>query len=150
MTRYQELIDAWLRKDRSPAPVAELVGFQLTGFADGVSRLELDAGNRHHNPMGVVHGGILCDLADAAMGVALAATLAQDESFVTLQLSASYLRSVRQGQLVAAGRVIRRDDRAGHCEAEIVDADSQLIARFSSTCLVLKGGGTWTDGPSET
>ena len=150
MTRYQELIDAWLRKDRNPAPVAELVGFQLTGFEDGVSRLELDAGNRHHNPMGVVHGGILCDLADAAMGVAFAATLEEDESFVTLQLSASYLRSVREGRLTATGRVVQRGDNAGHCEAEIVDAEGQLIARFSSTCLVLKDGAAWTDRSSGT
>ena len=78
MTRNQELIEAWLSKDRNPAPVAELVGFQLTAFEDGAARLELDAGTRHHNPMGLVHGGILCDLADAAMGVAFAATLEED------------------------------------------------------------------------
>ena len=140
-TRYQELIDAWLRKDRNPAPVAELIGFQLTGFADGVSRMELDADSRHHNPMGIVHGGVLCYLADAAMGVAFAAALENGESFVTLQLSASYLHSVKEGRLTATGRVVQRGRSAGHVEAEVVDSEGRLVARFASTCLVLREEG---------
>jgi uncharacterized protein (TIGR00369 family) len=141
MTRYQELIEEWLRKDRNPAPVAELIGFQLTGFEDGVSRVELDAGNRHQNPMGLVHGGILCDLADAAMGVAFAAALEEGESFVTLQLSASYLHSVKEGRLTATGRVVQRGRNAGHAEAELVDSEGRVVARFASTCLVMRDEG---------
>lgn len=139
MTRHQELIDAWLRKDHNPAPVADLVGFQLTGFKDGVARVELDAGDRHHNPMGVVHGGILCDLADAAMGVAFAASLEEGETFVSLQLSASFLRSIRQGKLIASGRVVEKGATAGHAEAEVKDTEGRLLARFSSTCMVVRG-----------
>lgn len=136
MTRNQRVIEEWLRKDRNPAPVAKLLGFQLTGFEDGIARIEMDADNRHHNPMGVVHGGVLCDLADAAMGVAFAGGLAEGESFVTLQLSATYLRSVREGKLVATGRVLQKGRSAGHAEAEVVDGEGRLVARFSSTCLV--------------
>ena len=44
----------------------------MVTFADGESRFEMDAGPRHHNPMGTVHGGILCTLADSAMGMAFA------------------------------------------------------------------------------
>lgn len=138
MTRNQMVIEEWLRKDRNPAPVAKLLGFQLTGFDDGVARIEMDADNRHHNPMGVVHGGVLCDLADAAMGVAFAGGLAEGESFLTLQLSATYLRSVREGKLVATGRVLQKGRSAGHAEAEVVDGEGRLVARFSSTCLVVR------------
>lgn len=138
MTRYQAVIEEWLKKDRNPAPVAKLLGFQLTGFENGFARIEMDADNRHHNPMGIVHGGVLCDLADAAMGVAIAGSLEEGESFVTLQLSASYLRSIREGRLVATGRVVQKGRTAGHAEAEVVDVDGRLVARFSSTCLVLR------------
>lgn len=138
MTRNQTVIEEWLRKDRNPAPVAKLLGFQVTGFEDGVARIEMDADNRHHNPMGIVHGGVLCDLADAAMGVAFAGELEEGESFVTLQLSATYLRSVREGRLVATGRVLQRGRTAGHVEAEVVDGDGRLVARFSCTCLVVR------------
>jgi uncharacterized protein (TIGR00369 family) len=138
MTRFQELIDGWLRKDRNPAPMAELSGLRLTEFDGGAARFELDAGSRFHNTQGLVHGRVLCDLADAAMGVAFAAALDEDESFVTLQLSASYLQSAREGRLVAVGRVTRREQGACHAQAEVADAEGRLIARFSSTCLVLR------------
>ena len=136
MTRNQLVIEEWLRKDRNPAPVAKLLGFQLTGFEDGVARIEMDADNRHHNPMGIVHGGVLCDLADAAMGVAFAGGLEEGESFVTLQLSATYLRTIREGRLIATGRVLQKGAAAGHATAEVTDVDGHLVARFSCTCLV--------------
>lgn len=138
MTRYQSVVEEWLQKDRNPAPVAKLIGLQLTDFEDGVARIEMDADNRHHNPMGIVHGSILCDLADAAMGVAFAASLEDGESFVTLQLSATYLRSIREGRLVARGWVVQKGQTAGQAAAEVMDVDGRLIGRFSSTCLVVR------------
>ena len=138
MTRNQMVIEEWLRKNRNPAPGAKLLGFQLTGFEDGVARIEMDADTRHHNPMGIVHGGVLCDLADAAMGVAFADGLQEGESFVTLQLAATYLRSIQEGRLIATGRVLQKGKAAGHAEAEVMDIEGRLVARFSCTCLVTR------------
>ena len=58
----------------SRAPVADLVGFSIEPLGDGKAVGWLDAGPRHANPMGTVHGGILCDVADAAMGIAFVTT----------------------------------------------------------------------------
>lgn len=138
MTRFQELIDGWARGEHEPAPVGRLVGFRLASFENGTARMEMEAGTRHHNPMGIVHGGILCDLADAAMGVAMAASLEDGETFATVQLSASYLRSVREGRLVAEGRIVQRGRNVGHAEAEVLDGDGRVVARFTSTCLVTR------------
>jgi len=138
-TRYQQLIDAWLAGESEPPPVASLVGIRLTGWADGVVRMELDAEPRHHNPMGGLHGGILCDLADLAMGCAFAVQLADDEKFGTLQLTASFLRPVSAGRLVATARLLHRTrGGAGHLEAEIADAEGRVVARFTSTCLAVR------------
>jgi uncharacterized protein (TIGR00369 family) len=140
MTTYQKLIDDWLQGKVEGAPAATLIGFRLTGFENGVTRFELEAGPRHHNPMGGVHGGILCDLADIAMGTAMAATLEQGESFATLQLNASFLRPVREGLLVATGRIVYRGRTVGHAEAEIVDGGGKTVARFTSVCAVIRKG----------
>jgi uncharacterized protein (TIGR00369 family) len=136
MTRYTELLEGWMAGRIAPG-VARLVGFRLTSWSDGVVRMEMEADARHHNPMGGVHGGILCDLADAAMGVAFASSLTDGERFGTLQLSASFLRPVRAGRLVATARLLHRGRSAGHLEAEIVDAEGRVVARFSSTCLAV-------------
>jgi uncharacterized protein (TIGR00369 family) len=140
MTQYQSVIEAWLAGRLDPAPVATLVGFRLTAFEDGAARVEMEAGPRHHNPMGIVHGGIFCDLADAAMGVAVAATLEEGERFATLNLSATYLRPVREGRLIATGRIIHRGRSVIHSEAEIVDEEGKPVARLTSTCLVVREG----------
>jgi uncharacterized protein (TIGR00369 family) len=51
-------------------PVARLIGFEAKAIADGRAIVVLTAGPQHTNPMGTLHGGILCDIADAAMGLA--------------------------------------------------------------------------------
>ena len=58
-------------------PIAQLIGFRLVAFETGLARFELDAGPQHANPMGTLHGGILCDLGDAAMGTSTATTLGE-------------------------------------------------------------------------
>src|SRR3712207_6094551 len=83
----KDLVQQMLRGQVPPPSVATLVGFTLDEAGDGraVFRLDSDPA-RHANPMGTVHGGILCDIADAAMGMAYASTLADGESFTTLEL----------------------------------------------------------------
>ncbi len=140
MTPYQKHIEDWLAGRVEGARVGTLVGFRLTGFEDGVVRMEMDAGPQHHNPMGTVHGGIFCDLADAAMGTAMAATLEEGESFATLQLAASYLRPVREGRLIVTARVVHKGKSVGHAEAEIVDGEGRAVARLTSVCMVTRRG----------
>jgi uncharacterized protein (TIGR00369 family) len=139
MTVYQKIIQSWLAGTSEGAPVATLVGIRIASFEDGVIRLELEAGARHHNPMGTVHGGVLCDLADLAMGTAFAATLEEGEGFVTVQLAANYLRAVKEGLLIATGKVVHRGRSTGYVECEIVDAKARMVAKLTSTCMVTRG-----------
>jgi uncharacterized protein (TIGR00369 family) len=139
VTKYQKIIETWLQDGKCPAPIGELLGFRLVSFDDGVIRLEMDAGSQHHNPMGTVHGGVFCDLADLAMGSAFAASLEEGEGFTTSQLSASFLRGVREGRLNCTGRVLYRGRVSGHTESEITDGEGRLVARFTSVCQVLAG-----------
>jgi len=64
------------RAKANDVPVARLIGFEAKQIADGRASVTLAAGPQHANPMGTLHGGILCDIADAAMGMAFASTLA--------------------------------------------------------------------------
>jgi uncharacterized protein (TIGR00369 family) len=89
--------------------------------------------------MGTLHGGILCDIADAAMGIAFASTLAADESFTTLELKINFLRPVWEARLKAEGRVVRRGSSVGYIECEVTDEQGKLVAKAASTCLVLRG-----------
>ena len=89
--------------------------------------------------MGTLHGGILCDVADAAMGVAYASTLDEDESFTTLELKINFLKPIWNAQLTAEGRVIKRGRNVGLTECDIIDDKGSLVAHASSTCMTLRG-----------
>jgi uncharacterized protein (TIGR00369 family) len=122
-----------------PPPVAELIGFTVTEVEPGRAVVAFEAGLRHANPMGTVHGGVLCDVADAAMGIAYAATLDEGESFTTLELKINFLKPVRTGALVATGRVVKGGRSVGLVECDVVDDKERLVARASSTCMTLRG-----------
>ena len=120
-------------------PIAELIGFEVMEIGDGHAIGSLQAGPQHANPMGTLHGGVLCDIADAAMGMAFASTLAPDESFTTIALSINFFRPVWQARLKAEARVINRGKSVGYLECDVTDQDGKHIARANSTCFVLRG-----------
>lgn len=123
---------------RLPPPVAELIGVEVERVEDGESVASMVAEERHSNPMGTIHGGILCDLADAAMGMAYFSTLEPGESFTTLELKMNFLRPFWTGRLVARGRVVSRGRTVGMAECDVEDEAGRLIARASSTCMTLR------------
>lgn len=122
-----------------PPPVAELLGVEFVEAGDGECTMRMEAGEQHSNPMGTIHGGILCDIADAAMGMAFFSTLEEGESFTTLELKINYLRPFWTGTLLAHGKVISRGKSVGLTECRVVDGNERLIAHATSTCMALRG-----------
>ena len=134
-----DLIRKVHRGELPPPPVASLIGFELTAIEPGRAVIELVADARHANPMGTLHGGILCDVADAAMGMAYASTLDDGDTFTTLELKINFLKPVRSGRLAATGRVVKAGHTVGLVECDVLDAEGRLVARASSTCMTLRG-----------
>ncbi|MFA6222815.1 MAG: PaaI family thioesterase [Desulfomonilaceae bacterium] len=122
-----------------PAPIADLLGFSLVSMKYGEVTMEFEAGPQHANPMGTLHGGVLCDLADLSMGAVYATTLEKGESFTTLELKINFLKPFWTGKLVAVARIVKRGKTVGMAECEISDTHQSLVAKVSSTCLTLKG-----------
>ena len=120
-------------------PVARLIGFELAEIGDGRATVTLQAEERHSNPMGTLHGGILCDIGDAAMGIAYASTLGEDESFTTLELKINFLKPVWKSKLTAEGRVVKRGRTVGLADCNIYDEEHKLVAFCTSTCMTLRG-----------
>ncbi|PYX87710.1 MAG: PaaI family thioesterase [Acidobacteria bacterium] len=139
MAKMIDRIRSAVRGEVPPAPVSELIGLKLTEIEPGRAVIHLEATVRHSNPMGTLHGGILCDIADAAMGIAYASTLDEDESFTTLELKINFLKPVWNSKLVATGRVVKRGKTVGMTECDVVDEKGSLVARSSSTCMTLRG-----------
>src|SRR2546430_4353122 len=120
-----EMMRRTIAGELPPPPIAALIGFRMTAIEPGRSRFELDADARHHNPMGTLHGGVLCDIADIAMGAAFASTLEEGESFTTLELKINFIRPLRAGHLIAEGSVLQRGRTVGVAECTVSDDHRQ-------------------------
>jgi len=139
MTTRLEVLQQLVDGKRPPPPIASLLGFTLSAVSPGEAVIELAANRNHANPMGTLHGGVLCDIADAAMGMAYASTLAEDETFATLELKINFLKPVWTAKLRAVGRIVKRGKTLGLLECDITDEQQSLVARASSTCMTLRG-----------
>ncbi len=106
----------------------------------GRATVEFEANGQYANPMGTLHGGVLCDLVDAAMGAAYRSTLADGETFTTIELKINFLRPVQAAKLSAEARMVRAGKVVGLIECDIPDERQQLVARTSSTCMTLRDG----------
>ena len=139
MARLIDRFTAMVSGEQSAAPVGMLIGFRPTSIETGKAVFELEAGPQHANPMGTLHGGVICDVADAAMGTAYASTLAEGETFTTLELKINFLRPFWTGRLFATGRVVKAGRTIGLTECDVTDAEGRLVARAMSTCMTLRG-----------
>jgi uncharacterized protein (TIGR00369 family) len=127
-----------MRGEIDPPPVAQLIGFDIKSVERGRCVIEFHAEPRHWNPMGGLHGGILCDVADAAMGIAYSSTLAEGEVFGTVELKINFLRPFKTGKLYAEGWVESGGKNLGWTECEVRDEEGRLIAKAGSTCMTLR------------
>jgi uncharacterized protein (TIGR00369 family) len=138
MATIRELAEKILWREEPPPPISRLLGFVLKSIEPGRAVFEMEVDERHHNPLGTLHGGIYCDLADAAMGYAYGATLAEGETFTTVELKINFLRAVRKSTLTAEARVVKAGRTLGYVECDVKDQTGKLVARVASTCMKLQ------------
>ncbi|HEX5748471.1 MAG TPA: PaaI family thioesterase [Archangium sp.] len=138
-TRHLQALERIMRGEAPPPPIAKLLGLLLTSAETGRVVVELDASARQANPMGTLHGGVICDLADLAMGASMATTLEDEESFTTLDLTTKFLKPIWNARLRATGRVVKRTRTLGLIECDVEDEKNSLVARVFSSCMVLRG-----------
>ena len=132
-------MQALIRGEVAAPPIARLIGFTLVEAGPGQAVFEMQAEERHANPMGTLHGGVLCDIGDAAMGFAMASTLGPGESFTTLELKINFFKPIWTSKLRAEARMVKRNRSLGYLECDITDEKGSLVARLGSTCTVLRG-----------
>jgi uncharacterized protein (TIGR00369 family) len=126
--------------DEPGPPIGKTVGFRIAEIGPDAAVFEMQTDtSRHANPMGTVHGGVLCDLSDGAMGMAWASELVDGETFTTLELKINFLKPVWNTHLRAEAKVLRRGQTIGLVDCHIRDAKGDLVAYATSTLMTLRG-----------
>src|SRR6185295_8983963 len=136
---FADMVHRMIRGELPPAPIAETIGMRCVEVRPDFAAFEMEASRRHANPMGTLHGGVLCDLADGAMGVAWASELGEGESFTTLELKINFLKPVWDAKLRAEAKVVKRGKTVGLVECDVRDDKGELVARVVATQMTLRG-----------
>jgi uncharacterized protein (TIGR00369 family) len=119
--------------------IAALFGLQIREVEVGRVVFECEPDESAYNPIGVVHGGLVCTLADTVAGCAVHTTLDAGVAYTSIDLNVSYLRPVTKdsGVLRATGRVTKPGRRVAFSTAEIADQSGKIVATATSSLLVM-------------
>jgi uncharacterized protein (TIGR00369 family) len=139
MAKMLDLMQMMVRGEIPLPPSATLLGFTLTSVEPGRAIIEFEATKHHANPQGTLHGGVLCAVADTAMGCAYASTLQERETFTSLEMKINFLKPIWNAKLRAVGKVVKGGRTIGLVECDVTDEQQSLVARATSTCMTLRG-----------
>lgn len=125
---------------------ADLIGAEIIAVDEGKVVVELQASERHHHPGGVVQGGIITAIADAAMGISLMTAQPAGEANTTIELKINFIRPVTHGRIRAEGKVVEIRKSLLFSEADVYDEDGRLVAHATSTCIAIPNRWPADDG----
>jgi uncharacterized protein (TIGR00369 family) len=127
-----------------PAPIQDLLDFELVDVAVGRASFSARPREQHYNPIGVVHGGFAATLLDSAMGAAVHSTLPAGSGYATLETKFNLVQpiTVETGPIICTGQIVHRGARVCTAQAQLTSAgDGKLLAHGTSTCLVTTHSG---------
>jgi uncharacterized protein (TIGR00369 family) len=115
------------------------LGIKIVEVGEATASMEMETKTDvHSNPMGTIHGGVLCDIADAAIGTAHFTTLTEWESFTSIDLQINFFRPVWNERLKAVARPVHRGRTISRYVCDITRADKKLVAQVTSTIMTLR------------
>lgn len=125
---------------RYPTAISETLGFRVAAVGEGEATIEVDADPAlHGNQQGTIHGGFLCELADAAIGTAHSTLMTEGETFTTIELKMNFFRPSWRTRLRAVARPMQSGRTLTHYKVEIFNADGKVAAVAVSTVMTLRG-----------
>ncbi|MBQ9056470.1 PaaI family thioesterase [Rhodococcus sp. (in: high G+C Gram-positive bacteria)] len=133
-----DYLTAMLDGELPPPPINGLTNMELVEVIPGRAVFTCEPGEWGYNPIGTVHGGIVCTLLDTVCGCALHSTLPAGQGFTSVEIKVSYLRPVHasSGVLTATGTLVKAGSRMGFTEGVVTDSQGKVVATASSTLLI--------------
>jgi uncharacterized protein (TIGR00369 family) len=119
-------------------PIGALMEFGIVAAEPGRVVFTCRPDESAYNPIGAVHGGLVCTLLDSVTGCAIHTTLPQGKGYTSVEIKVNYLKAVRlsSGQLTATGTVVKAGSRVGFAEGVVTDESGAVVATATSTLLI--------------
>ena len=124
-------------KSKGFNPFGELIGLNFTTQKNGGSQCVLEVSEKHLNPHGTLHGGVVYAMADTGMGAALYTLLNEQELCATVEIKVTYLQAVLSGTLTCDTKAIHRGGRLAFLESEVRNGET-LVAKATGTYVIFR------------
>ncbi|HEX4921296.1 MAG TPA: PaaI family thioesterase [Candidatus Bathyarchaeia archaeon] len=137
MKGIKERVQSAWKTGAFPSSATKTLGIKILELGEGRALVEMMVDSHLHNMSGTMHGGIMADIADAAMGIAISTTISPEEDFTTMEFKISFYRPHIKGLLRAEGIVAKRGKRVAFTEAVLTNEHKQIVAKANGTWLFL-------------
>lgn len=112
----------------------EMVGTEIENAGEGRAVVSVQVEDRHLNPSGTAHGGVVSTLIDVAMAEAIKTIAGEGESAVTIEIKVNYIEPGQPGTLTATAQVRKGGKRVTITEAEVIQEESgEVVALATGT-----------------
>lgn len=109
---------------------AHHLGVEMLEYGGGHARAKMTLQKHHLNSAGMTHGGAIFSLADAVFS---AASNSHGTLAVAINVSISFFKAVREGDLFAEGREVSRNPKLATYIIDVTDGQGNAIALFQGT-----------------
>jgi uncharacterized protein (TIGR00369 family) len=136
----REFLQAIIDGRLPPPPIANLVGARLVSVGDGEAVFRCVPDESTYNPIGMVHGGLLCTLLDSAAGCAVHARLPAGTGYGTIEIKVSFLEPLHAdaGEIEVQGHSLRVGGRVAFAEAHARDTRGRLVGHATTSIAVIR------------
>jgi 1,4-dihydroxy-2-naphthoyl-CoA hydrolase len=129
-------------EERRPFPsgrhdIHELLDVEVLEAGPARVVLRLPVGWKVHQPYGILHGGVSALLAESAASLGASLAAGPDRNVVGIELNASHLRSLREGNLTATATPLRAGRTVQVWAIALTDDEERLICEARCTLAVL-------------
>ena len=134
------------------SPMGYLTELEMTEGSRGHSTFSMPASPWFANSSGLISGGVLAVIGDAALGSVVHSDVGPGQGMTTAELSMSFLRPVvpKAGAAVTgSGQLIHRGRTLGISEAFLFDEDDELISHGTTRCSVFPPVDPLPDPPED-
>jgi uncharacterized protein (TIGR00369 family) len=127
-----------IKDDFNSQSYCKLLGIEVINIGEDIAQLRLQINQNQFNQNGIIHGGVICSLADSAAAVLLLSIIESGKTLSTIELKINFLSSVKSGNVYADAKIIHKGSKIAVLEIDINNEEEQLIAKCLTTFMIFE------------
>jgi 1,4-dihydroxy-2-naphthoyl-CoA hydrolase len=115
--------------EHAHAGLEAMLGFEYAEISEDRVVISWQVTADHHQPFGIVHGGVYCSVVESAASIGAARWLGDRGTVVGVNNHTDFLRSASEGRMTAVATPIHRGRSQQLWLVEVSDEQDRLVAR---------------------